>query len=622
MQPPVADSPKYATVVPVWATGAGSPRRLRLGHMVRAAEDLLSVSLSDSVAMPMDPAEKGLAQDGAHAVTAEIVAAQRQLATVAAAAWADRVRGPRVADLRLADGPGPDCLLEVPGAEAPFRLLFGEGTLARTVEVPRPGSFTLTVEGMHRGAAMGHGGVDLVVEVDGVERWAPAVAGNHDVVVLETTLALDAGPHEIRLTSRTHEPGLEIEDGPPLCVVAEATAVSRLWLDGPGGAVDCALEDADCARDTLADLASRAWRRPVSEGSLEVLSGVVDDARDRGESAVDAVAAALEVVLSSPRFALHLEPTQPGQTRSLDDWELASRLSFALWGTLPDAELRGCAVQGRLAHEGSCGLVAQAERLLTDGRAEVFVAELASRWLGLGELDGRDLPDGLTASDLASETHALLDGLFTSSSSRLVDLLTQTSTWRSAALAAHLDEGAAGPSTVGSERAGLLGHAAVLTASSLPTRTVPSRRGAWVWERLLCEPVGTPPEFIDNSRTEDLHAEFPGCRSCHERLDPVGEPLERFDELGRQRDVDIAPVALPEGGVASMPHDVRAWLMARPELEPCLVTSVASHVLDGPVTSSPEVAAAFLQGGDGWHDLLMSVIDSPVFRSRTAAEAP
>ena len=289
------------------------------------------------------------------------------------------------------------------------------------------------------------------------------------------------------------------------------------------------------------------------------------------------VTKALEAILASPQFLFRVEET-PAFARAraggyrLGDYELASRLSFFLWGTGPDAELLKLAGQGRLALPGA--LAKQARRMLLAPRADALATRFASQWLRLQDLD-RVMPDPILypyadqtlSLALRKETELFFESLVREDRG-LLDLLTADYTYANERVARHY--GIANVTgnqfrrvTVPDERRGILGHGSVLTLTSIADRTSPVMRGKWVMEVLLGSPPPPPPPNVpaleetkgttDTGRTLSVrermeqHRSNPACTSCHRVIDPLGLALENFDATGKWR-VKDGGAAVDAGG--------------------------------------------------------------------------
>jgi hypothetical protein len=326
------------------------------------------------------------------------------------------------------------------------------------------------------------------------------------------------------------------------------------------------VEPRAAAAQTLAPLLPRAYRRPVAEAELEELLDLVDEALREGESYHGALQVALSAILSSPHFLLKVESQAPtdGRAAPLDDWELASALSFLLWSSGPDDELLELAAAGRL--QDPAELRRQVTRMLDDPRGAALVENFATQWLQLRLLDRVD-PDpqlvedfrGQLADSMRRETQLFVADLVKRNDS-LLRLLDGDYTYVDAALARHYglpdsewpsDDGQEFQriSLDGTPRRGILTHASILTITSNPNRTSPVKRGKWVLETLLAEPPPPPlPDVISLESQSELtgslrekmeqHRRDPRCATCHAKMDALGFAMEHFDAVGRFRNAD------------------------------------------------------------------------------------
>jgi len=350
-----------------------------------------------------------------------------------------------------------------------------------------------------------------------------------------------------------------------------------------------------CARKILAALATRAYRRPVatSDPAIDVLLGFYKTGRDlRGFDT--GIQYALARVLVDPRFIFRFEH-QPvdatsGTVYPVDNYELASRLSFFLWSSVPDDELLAAAKAGTLSSPAM--LERQTRRMLADRRADAFVDNVAGQWLMLRQLDavapGTREFDGNLRYAFRRETELLFESLLRDDRS-VLDLLDADFTYVDERLARHYGI----PNVKGSRfrrvslqggaRRGLLGHGSILTATSAGSRTSPVKRGRWILENLLGAPVPNPPPGVETNLDKSVgvataptslrqrlerHRQNPACASCHAVMDPIGFALENYDLIGKWRDTDAGvPVnasgTLVDGTPLDGPESLRLALDGR-----------------------------------------------------------
>ena len=371
---------------------------------------------------------------------------------------------------------------------------------------------------------------------------------------------------------------------------ADTPSRRRLFTCRPAGSAD----EADCARQILSGLVRRAYRRPVSDEDLLRPLEFFREGRQNG--GFDAgIERALTAVLVSPEFLFRTEAAAPGSGAArINAVELASRISFFLWSSIPDDDLLAAAASGELGSDE--GLERQVRRMLADPRAANFATNFAGQWLRLRSLesfspDARlfpDFDDNLRQA-LRRETELFVQSIVSEDRS-VLDLIKADYTYLNERLAKHYGIGAvygtrfrrvALDST--SKRGGLLRHGSVLTVTSYPTRTSPVLRGTWVLENIFGAPPPPPPPNVpalDNAVSASLpmrerlgaHRDNPACASCHQTIDPVGFALENFDALGRWRDyedgleVDVAGGLPGAGESARGVAGLEQALLARPEL--------------------------------------------------------
>ena len=350
----------------------------------------------------------------------------------------------------------------------------------------------------------------------------------------------------------------------------------RIFLCKPVKSAD----ELACATKILSTLTRRAYRRPSTDADVQRLlpfytAGRSEGGFDRG------IQKALERVLVSPQFLFRVERDESkaaaGTPHRISDLELASRLSFFLWSSIPDDELLDAAIAGKLKNPAV--LDAQVRRMLADPRSESMVTNFAAQWLYLRDIEAKQ-PDEVLfpnfdetlRSAFRRETELFLDSILRENRS-VLELLTANYTFVNERLAHHYGI----PNVQGSwfrrvtlpadsVRGGLLGQGSILTVTSYATRTSPVLRGKWVLENLLASPPPPPPADVPALKTEGAesgktltmrdamvqHRANPVCAGCHARMDPIGFAMENFDALGKWRDRDSgnridASGVLPDG---------------------------------------------------------------------------
>ena len=425
----------------------------------------------------------------------------------------------------------------------------------------------------------------------------------------------------------------------------------RIFVCRPAGP---AAEPA-CARTIIGTLARRAYRRPVGDADLAAPLAFYERARARGDFE-NGIELALRALLTSTEFLFRVEHDPdglaPGSAYRLGGVELASRLSFFLWSSLPDDELLDRAEQGDLSDPDV--LAAQVVRMLADPRAESLATNFAGQWLHLRNLAASrpnlrlypDFDDNLRRG-FRRETELLFASIVDEDRD-VLDLLRADYTYLNERLARHYDipnvygdhfrRVALGPQ---SERAGLLGHGSILTVTSYATRTSPVLRGKWVLENMLGMPPPPPPPNVpplDEDRTGgaalpmrermEQHRANPACAACHQLMDPAGLAMENFDAIGRWRERDDArrridvsgslPGGLAFEGVAGL----RGALLARPELfvrtltEKLLTFALGRGVDYGDAPAVRQILREAARDDNRFSSLVLAVVKSTPFQMR------
>jgi hypothetical protein len=418
----------------------------------------------------------------------------------------------------------------------------------------------------------------------------------------------------------------------------------------PGG-------DARAAATTIArSLARAAYRRPPSDEEIEVLVGVYDLARENKLTHPAALRFMLKAVLVSPQF---LFITPAGEVASgskvvpLDDYQLASRLSYLLWSTMPDAELSALADRGKL-HEPAI-LRQQVARLLKDPRSRALFDGFGAHWLGVADVANQTF-DAAKFPMMTPEMRAAMYDearLFFESIVRenrsVVGFVDSDYTFLNGTLATlyGLEKTVTGPAMrkvqlTDPNRGGILAMPGVLATTSFPNRTSPVKRGVWVLEQVLGQHVPPPPPNVPalekqeeaevanltlRQRTE-LHRSDPTCANCHKVLDPIGFGLEYFDAVGRWREVDDAGGAidatgeLPGGKRFSTPKELKAIIASRQaDLARNLTEKLLAYALCRQLEGYDEIVMDRLMENlakSGYHmqDLVAAVVTSYPFTQR------
>jgi hypothetical protein len=418
------------------------------------------------------------------------------------------------------------------------------------------------------------------------------------------------------------------------------------------------LSDRDCARKLLKRFASRAYRRPATDSEMDRLTALYQLARDQGEPFERGMQVAVQAVLASPHFLFRIEQ-EPGKgdangIRQLNEYELATRLSYFLWSTMPDAELLALAHQGKLREQ----LKPQVERMLRHEKSRALVENFAGQWLQLRSLE-RVSPNKRTfpswsdelGRDMRRETELFFEHIV-QEDRNVLEFITADYSFLNERLANHY-----GISDVkGTEfrkvklpreqRGGLLGQASILTVTSNPGRTSPVKRGKWVLENILAAPPPPAPPNVpalDEAKQAAEHASLrvrfemhranPMCNACHKVLDPLGFALENYDAVGAWRTKDgrfpIDPAGvLPTGEKISGVSALREVLSTRDaDFRRCLAEKLFTYALGrGPEIEDEctirAIAAQAAQEKNRFSAFIMGIVKSEAFQKRAATRYP
>ncbi len=371
-----------------------------------------------------------------------------------------------------------------------------------------------------------------------------------------------------------------------------------------------------CARKILGAIAKRAYRRPISELELVQLETVVDVASSQGDGFEKAIYLGIQKILMSPNFLFRIEkhsaPDNPNVVVQINDYELATRLSYFIWSSMPDDTLFALAATGSL--KNSSVLKEQVNRMLKDSKAQSLVDIFASQWLDLSSLSTHDadmaLFPALTAKlkdDMLIETKSMIASVFRGTAS-VSDFVKADYTFINENLANHYGISAKAVdgktytadqfrkvSLVGTERRGLITQGSLLTITSHANETSPVIRGKWVMENLMCsappEPpsnisLGNPPEGFVGTRRQriEYHSKNPTCYSCHSVMDPIGFSLEKLNPIGQWRttlegDTIDDTGKLPDGKSFAGATGLADLLDERPQFKTCFSKKITSFAL-------------------------------------------
>jgi len=657
--------------------------RLNRGELERSLQALTGHTPNVKEVLPPDTTGGGLDTIAALHGVSPLLVEQLELAAHAAVARGMRRQGESPEAVRIE--------AELVGGDiddgSGFVRLSGGRTVSSPVFLPVAGTWAIRVRAAPVPA--GPTAPRVIVRLDGQELFTASLDGEAGVpVVVEgrhvLTATADGAVQPVHRVEVALDNPFDRDDR------VRGIDLDSIEVEGPfdpptlgsGGEsrallvpCDLVVEGDTCGKSALSHFAHRAWRGQVTRDDEARLHALYD-----GERAFDDVETSLRTsmaaVLLSPRFLFRLEldpriadtadEVTPG-VRHLTDHELAARLAAFLWSSAPDDRLL------ELAHLGALRdarvLEGEARRMLNDPRSTAIIERFFAMWLDLEALDHarpdadrfETFDEGLRTS-MRCETELLVDRVFREGGT-LTDLLLTEQKHTNHALAAHyglpppdLTNGAARDGYVetdltGLGRPGLLTTSAVLTLTSQPTRTSPTRRGAWVLERLMCTTPPPPPPGVEglvevepaeqqqSVRAQlEAHRQDPACAQCHDFIDPMGLPLERFDAIGRRRGTDgafaIDDSALwfgIEGEEVRGAHELAQRLADDSVTEACLAqraVSYATGVLIGDqssedpaavdVCSADEIATRAAARGGALSDIVMEVVMSPAFRARRA----
>jgi hypothetical protein len=407
------------------------------------------------------------------------------------------------------------------------------------------------------------------------------------------------------------------------------------------------------AAEIITKLGTKAFRSPLTDRDLDSLMGFYTDAAETGGFELG-IRTALQAILASPRFVFRFErfpgEAQPGENYRIADLDLASRLSFFLWGSIPDDELLGLALEDKLSEPAV--LEGQVRRMLEDPRSVAMSTRFAAQWLRLDDLE-KVQPDRLAYPDfydqlqvfMRKETELFFDSLIREDRS-VFEVLTADFTFVNGPLARHYGI----PDVSGhafrkveipdENRRGLLGHGSFLMQTSHANRTSPVLRGKWVMEVLLGSPPPAPPPNVPElEETETasegrllsvaerlaLHRSDPTCNACHRMIDPIGVALENFDVDGRWRIKDnlnpiISATELYDGTPMDSPVDLRNALLRTPEsfvrnfIENLMAYGLGRRIEYYDMASIRTIAREAETNGFRMSSLILGVVKSPAFQ--------
>jgi len=526
------------------------------------------------------------------------------------------------------------------------------GTVVRHI-FPADGEYKLAAR-LFRGVEEGYVGVEgndtphtYIVTIDGEEVFSTTIGGPADhedqgksltemkPVIdarLTATVKVTAGPHDVGFTwrerpnerqdvwqpSQRDSQEIHMVGGAPKIRTAliegpyKVTGVSaspsrdRIFVCRPSSTATAA--ETACATRILTALTRRAYRRPVTAADVQTSLDFYKRARENGESFDAGIRAGLARVLSSTSFIYRVESdaagAKPGAAHPVSDVELASRLSFFLWSSIPDDKLLDLAASNQLRQPGV--LIAQVKRMIADKRADAFVSNFTGQWLQLRNLESKVSPDLLMFPEFDDNIRKgfrreteMLFGYILRNDRSAMELLTADYTFLNERLAKHYGiSGVYGErfrqvKLTDPNRFGLLGHGSVLSLTALATRTSPVFRGVYVLTTFLDTPPPPPPANVpaldESNKGKDtavksvrdqleLHRQVQPCAGCHRVIDPPGFALENYNSIGQWRSSNDngskidADGVLADGSKLNGPVDLRNAIAGRPEAFATVIT--------------------------------------------------
>ncbi len=430
-------------------------------------------------------------------------------------------------------------------------------------------------------------------------------------------------------------------------------AVERMGPDlapcGSGTEVD------ECASSFIATFGKRIFRRPLTSAEEASFLRLFQ----KGEPTIGydaAIALILNAMLQSPQFLYRVEAPLAAEgsvssdTVPLGPYELATRLSYFLWGSTPDEELLAAAAEGQLSTDDE--IEAQTRRLLADDRAKSRVREFHSQWLGLGRFEtvARDGTDDDTKASWKRSILAFTDSVFWAEGGTVRDLYVSDQVFLDDKLAPLYGKSVDGSElqsvTLESQRSGLLTQPGLMAMLAHPDQSSPIARGVFVREKILCNPVPAPPPSVDNTPPDPdpsmttrerfaVHTEDAACASCHAQIDPVGFGFEAFDQLGRYRSKENDAPVDTSGELVGVRGDDELdgkFVGAAALSERIAGSSLATECLarhwyqfamgraddDADTCNIDSITQSVEAAGGSMEQLLVSMTKSPTFRNRPA----
>jgi hypothetical protein len=542
------------------------------------------------------------------------------------------------------------------------QAIINDAPVTVAMTLPAEDSWTLAIPMFGQATALGPPHIDI--RLDGAIIASFDVEGaQEEPFIFKHTTTLPEGEHLVEITLTNPNFAYERFGGGRYVAIDyvswTASAIVTNEPDLRPAIVLCEPPESDgetCLRKNLEQFLPRAWRRPVAEEEVVQMVALGMASLDEGDSFDAAMAQVLQAALLSPYFIFMVESGESApataEAGGVGGYILANRLSYFVWGSMPDALLMEAAKSGALLESGA--LQAQFIRMLNDPRSDYIMEGLGSHWLGLSRAkqarpNSELFPevDDELRSAAVEEIRLFLRSMLQNDRT-LPEFIHTSELVINGDLAKHYGiDGVEGGFTHLSDnsegRGGLLRMAGILAGLSHPSRTSPVRRGKWIYENLLCGQVDVPasipalpdidPKLKKPAKDElSMHVEDPACAGCHLLMDPLGLALERYDASGAWRDVEYGlPIdpsgTLPGGASFTDEAGMITELAKDPRFTQCVVRRVLTFALGRILL--PEEEGAVLQlvslsAGDGHHlkALLGHIVAHPLFRKRVGTPLP
>ena len=701
-----AQTTPYAGYVPL--------RRLNRREYANSVRDLLGLDIDAATWLPQDPLKDDF---DTNAELLQVTPAFMDQAVTAARTLALQAVGdPKSVPLETTYGLPANMILSLAAAPSPGSgnqqrykdgMPFGtRGGMSVEHNFPADGEYVLTIGDMVLGRTVPNLEFDntVIALLDGKEFWRTKLGGEEDHKAVDQTLDdavakingrlkdihfnATAGQHTVAVTflrrSYAEDDGRTLQyqagddrraanlieggqhrvqavhafhiKGPvKITGMSDSPTRQRIFICKPASPA----EERPCAEKIVSNLAQHAFRRPVKDEDLAPLMGFYDRI-SKTDGFEAGVRESLAAILASPLFLYRAEAAVDQGARALNDLELASRLSFFLWSSLPDDELLEVAKKNELSKPDV--LAAQVHRMMADPKAVSLTKDFAFQWLNVAKMDSI-VPSAALFSYASGvydpraafkkELELFMDSILRSDRP-VTDLLTADYTYMNeqVALIYGMEDvrgnGFHKVTLKDPDRFGLLGKGAVLMLTANPNRTAPVLRGAWIMERILGTPPASPPKGVPDladaakgkpatvREQTEIHRRNPNCASCHAVMDPLGFALENFNTVGAYRTIDpqyhlpIDPTAtMPDGSVIAGPAGLHKALAARGDqftqvvTEKLMTYAVGRAVDYNDMPTVRRIVRDAKAHNDTFESIVMGIVNSDAFRRRApAAPAP